>query len=64
MHADFVQERHVLEIKNPTSRTTQDWGGGIGLLLIALTHNKLSYSYPLLMAVAHRFHGNSFNKLL
>ena len=50
--------------KNPTPRITQDWGGGIGVLLIALTHSKLSYSYPLLMAVTHRSHGTSFNKLL
>ena len=51
--------------KNPTPRITQDWGRGrgIGVLLIALTHTKCSYSYPWLIAVAHRSVGTSFNKL-
>ena len=37
IHVEHFQERHFPEIKNPTPRITQDWGGGgIGVLLIAL----------------------------
>ena len=60
----FPQERHFVEIRKSNAKNHTGLGWGIGALLIALTHNKLSYSYPLLMAVTHRFHGTFFNKSL
>ena len=50
---------------NPTPRNTPDGeGGGIGVLLIALTRSKYSYSTPLLKGVTQDSRGMSFNKLL
>ena len=66
IHVGNFQERHFLEIKNPTPRITQDWGGwgGIGVLLIALLiANALTrppYSTPLLKGVTQGSRGISF----
>ena len=64
LHVKIVHERHFLEINKSKAKNHTGLGWGIGVLLIAVTHSKLSYSYPLLMAVTHRSHGTSFNKLL
>ena len=70
IHVGNFQERHFLEIKtfNAKNHTGLGWGGGIGVLLIALLiANALTqppYSTPLLKGVTQGSRGMSFNKLL